>query len=216
MAKIKHHPTEALLMAYSAGTLPEAMNLIIAAHVSMCDDCRAAVESYDALGGALMEDTCDQELSAACLDGALDLIRGLSLDMTPAAPVRRDPAVPAPLADYIGGRLDDVKWRPVGMGVKQAILETSSEATARLLYIPAGTAVPDHGHNGIELTLVLKGAFEDEGGRFGPGDLEVATEDLQHMPVADVSEDCICLAVTDAPLRFKSFLPRLVQPFVRI
>ncbi|MGB1033531.1 MAG: transcriptional regulator, partial [Primorskyibacter sp.] len=34
--------------------------------------------------------------------------------------------------------------------------------------------------------------------------------------IADVSEACICLAVTDAPLRFTSFLPRLLQPFLRI
>ena len=102
------------------------------------------------------------------------------------------------------------------MGVRQAVLPTSTEATARLLYIPAGTAVPDHGHRGLELTLVLQGAFEDEEGRFARGDIEIADADLDHMPVADVSEDCICLAVTDAPLRFKGWLPRLAQPFLGI
>ena len=102
------------------------------------------------------------------------------------------------------------------MGVKQSILPTAPGATARLLYIPAGTAVPDHGHNGTEVTLVLKGAFEDEDGRFARGDVEVATEELNHTPVADISEDCICLAVTDAPLRFKGLLPRLAQPFLKI
>ena len=96
------------------------------------------------------------------------------------------------------------------------ILATSPEATARLLYIPAGTAVPDHGHNGIEVTMVLQGAFEDADGRFARGDVEVATQDLSHTPVADISEDCICLAVTDAPLRFKGLIPRLAQPFLKI
>jgi len=33
MTDIKHHLTDALLMAYSAGTLPEAFNLTIAAHL---------------------------------------------------------------------------------------------------------------------------------------------------------------------------------------
>jgi len=100
--------------------------------------------------------------------------------------------------------------------VKQAILPTSRDATARLLFIPAGSAVPDHGHHGTELTLVLKGAFADEVDHFGPGDIEVANEDLDHTPIADIGEDCICLAATDAPLKFKGLVPRLAQPFLRI
>ena len=76
--------------------------------------------------------------------------------------------------------------------------------------------MPDHGHNGMELTLVLQGAFSDEDGYFARGDIEIAHEDVDHMPVADISQDCICLAVTDAPLRFKGLLPRLAQPFLRI
>lgn len=204
-------------MAYSAGTLPEAMNLIIAAHVSMCDECRAAVEAYDAVGGILMENVDTVEpLSEECLSEALAAIQQVEPEPVQAQPQRKDPKVPMPLESYIGGSLEDVRWRSIGMGVKQSILSTSPDATARLLYIPAGMAVPDHGHNGIELTLVLQGAFEDEDGRFACGDMEVATEDLQHTPIADVSEDCICLAVTNAPLRFNSFLPKLIQPLLRI
>ncbi|MEQ8255670.1 MAG: transcriptional regulator, partial [Roseovarius confluentis] len=37
-----------------------------------------------------------------------------------------------------------------------------------------------------------------------------------HTPVAEVGADCICLAVTDAPLRFRGFIPRIAQPFLRI
>ena len=124
--------------------------------------------------------------------------------------------LPAPLCDYVGGDLADVRWRSIGMGVKQAILPTATDATARLLYIPAGAAVPDHGHRGTELTLVLQGAFLDETARFGRGDIEVADQAVEHMPVADIGEDCICLAATDAPLRFRGVIPRLAQPFLRI
>jgi len=109
-----------------------------------------------------------------------------------------------------------VRWRPVGMGVRQAILRSGPGATARLLYIPAGSAVPDHSHRGRELTLVLQGAFQDEDGRFGPGDIEIADQAVQHTPTAEAGLPCICLAATDAPLRFRSLLPRLAQPFFRI
>ena len=218
MTKINHHLTDGLLMSYSAGALPEAFNLIVATHISLCDECRARMESYDALGGAVLETLPDATaVSDACLAGALDMIRAGSMSV-PDSPraIRADPVLPAPLLDYVRGGLGAVKWRSVGMGVKQAILPTSREATARLLYIPAGTAVPDHGHRGTELTLVLKGAFEDADGRFARGDIEVADEALDHTPVADISEDCICLAVTDAPLRFKGLIPRLAQPFLKI
>ena len=100
--------------------------------------------------------------------------------------------------------------------MKQAILPTSESASARLLFIPAGAAVPDHGHRGMELTLVLQGAFADETDRFARGDVEVADQDMEHMPVADIGADCICLAATDAPLRFTSLIPRLLQPFLKI
>ena len=51
MKKIKHHLTDALLMGYAAGNLPEAFNLVVATHISMCDTCRAALAGFDAVGG---------------------------------------------------------------------------------------------------------------------------------------------------------------------
>ena len=86
---------------------------------------------------------------------------------------------------------------------------------AHLLKIPVGRPVPEHGHNGLELTLVLAGCFKDEFGSFSRGDVQDVDQDTVHQPVAGMVEDCICLAVTDAPLDFKSILPRLAQPFIR-
>jgi len=214
---IKHHVTDALLMAYSAGTLPEAFSLTIAAHVSMCDDCRARLGAFDTVGGALIEQGAAEDVASDSLAATMALIRaGGPKERPTPKPRPRVDGLPGPLQDYIGGGLDKVRWRHVGMGVKQAILPTSRDATARLLFIPAGAAVPDHGHGGTELTLVLQGAFVDEVDHFGPGDLEVANEDLDHTPIADIGADCICLAATDAPLRFRSMIPRLAQPFLRI
>ncbi|MEQ8896989.1 MAG: ChrR family anti-sigma-E factor [Roseovarius sp.] len=215
---IKHHLTDALLMAYSAGTLPEAFSLTVAAHISMCDECRARLGAYDTVGGSLMEAEDAAELATGSLDSTLRLIELSETRPTEPGidPHREEGVLPVPVRAYVGGDLGSVRWRSVGMGVKQAILPTASDATARLLYIPAGAAVPDHGHRGTELTLVLKGAFEDKVDHFGPGDIEVADEDLDHTPIADIGEDCICLAATDAPLRFNSWLPRIAQPFLRI
>jgi len=216
MHDINHHLTDALLMAYAAGTLPEAFSLTVATHISMCDECRARLGAYECLGGAVLERAETVAMAEDSLSATMARIRDGAPVREYPAPRKRSGVLPAPLQDYVGGDLGCVRWRPVGMGVKQAILPTARDATARLLYIPAGAAVPDHGHRGTELTLVLQGAFVDETDRFGPGDIEVADEDLHHMPVADIGADCICLAATDAPLRFRGMIPWLAQPFLRI
>jgi putative transcriptional regulator len=154
-------------------------------------------------------------------DGSFEATLALIAQMPEEAPVIAMEApvednIPAPLRDYISGGLADVKWRSVGMGVQQAVLKSSKEASVRLLRIPAGQAMPDHGHHGTEMTLVIKGAFRDETDRFGPGDIQIATDDLHHTPVAEEGEDCICLVATDAPLKFNSLIPRIAQPFLRI
>ena len=212
---IHHHPSEEILFAYSAGTLPEAFNLMIASHLSLCDHCRALVESFDAVGGAVIDAALTP--TAALSDGALSSVLDRLDAPAPLAPPRRSAGVlPSPLQDYVGGDLEAVSWRPVGMGVRQALLPTSAAASARLLYIPAGAAMPDHGHHGMEMTMVLQGAFVDEDDYFARGDVEIADPSVEHTPIADVGADCICLAVTDARLRFKGLVPRLLQPFFRI
>lgn len=215
-AEIKHHLTDDLLMGYSAGALPEAFNVVVATHISLCDECRARLGSFDAIGGTVVENVD----AVAMAKGSLAAVMA-AIEATPDAPIiaptpRTSSIFPTPLRDYVSGNLDDVKWRKIGGGVSQAILPTSKDATVRLLKIPAGTAVPDHGHRGTELTLVLQGAFRDEHDRFGTGDIEIANEDLHHTPVAEGGLDCICLSATDAPLKFNGLLPRIAQRFIGI
>ncbi len=218
---IKHHLTDKLLTAYAAGTLPEAFGLVVAAHLSLCDECRAQAAALDSVGGAVLDGCAAEALADDSFAATMARIKAAKdgdRRPQPFSPRAPEPAgvLPKPLRDYIGGDLDKVQWRPAGGGVRQAILPTGRSASARLLYIPAGMAVPDHGHRGTELTLVLCGAFRDQTDRFGPGDVEVADQALKHTPVADIGADCICLAATDARLRFSGLLPRMAQPFLRI
>ncbi len=216
--EIKHHLTDDILMGYSAGTLPEAFSLMVAAHVSLCDTCRAQLASFDCVGGELldMEQHNDVQMDTGSFEATMALINGGAPTEVPAHFADPSSILPTPLRDYIGGDLSAIKWKPVGLGVKQAILPTSRDATARLLHIPAGAAMPDHGHRGLEMTMVLQGAFRDEDDYFARGDVEIAGSDMHHTPIADIHEDCICLAVTDAPLQFEGLLPKIVQRFVRI
>ena len=212
---IRHHLSDKLLIAYAAGELPEAFSLVVATHLTLCDDCRAQAAAFDAVGGALLDGAGEVAMAEDALDLALARIGGLPQAARPE-PQQRTGLLPAPLVGYVGGDLPAVRWRRVAGGVRQAILPTGKGAAARLLHIPAGMAIPDHGHRGLELTLVLEGAFADQGERFGPGDVEISDESIEHRPVVLADQDCLCLTAADAPLRFRGLIPRLVQPFLRI
>ncbi|MAK77163.1 MAG: transcriptional regulator, partial [Nisaea sp.] len=55
-----------------------------------------------------------------------------------------------------------------------------------------------------------------ETGRYGRGDFQELDGEIEHQPWVDGGEPCICLAVTDAPLRFKSLAAKLAQPLLGI
>lgn len=209
---ISHHlPTE-IIAAYAAGGLSPAFALVVAGHVSVCDDCRADLAAHETVGGVVLEDQPDAALAPGLKAAVLSM---LDDPMPPEpAPIRRNGVYPAPIMAALHGRLP--KWRALGGGVKQCVIGGAGGAVSRLLFIPPGQAVPNHGHNGLELTLVLQGGFSDTTGHYDVGDVEVADADLDHVPTADQGPPCIVLAATDAPLRFHTFLPRLLQPIFGI
>ncbi|MEQ9695894.1 ChrR family anti-sigma-E factor [Shimia sp. SDUM112013] len=211
MSVINHHIPDAMIASYAAGTLPHAFAVVVATHISMCDKCRAALEAHQSVGGALLETGDAVPVSASLKDS---LLAQLDEPFTPEPVFERSGVYPGPVMEAMKGR--DPKWKKMGMGVRQDILSEDKNGSVRLLWIPPGQAVPDHSHNGLELTLVLQGSFSDQTGRFGVGDLEVADHELEHTPTADPGLPCICLAATDARLRFNAYVPRLLQPIFRI
>ena len=211
MTAINHHTSDALLAAYASGNLAQPFALVVAAHVSMCIECRAALLAHQTVGGAVME----AGAQAACSGGLkASILDRLDDEPVPEITYARSSIFPSPVMAALKGK--PPRWKSLGMGVRQSILSADDTGSVRLLYIPAGRAMPDHSHSGMELTLVLQGSFSDETGRFGVGDVEVAFDDLEHTPTANVGPACICLAAADAPLRFTSLIPRMLQPIFRI
>jgi putative transcriptional regulator len=133
----------------------------------------------------------------------------------PAVP-QGELALPQPLRGYVGDSLDCLPWRRMGPIAEVRLLRDFEGYTTRLLWAQAGAAVPAHTHAGNEMTLVLRGAFTDSSGHFIRGDVDEADSSIAHQPIAAEDEDCICLAVTDAPLRLTSRFGRLLNPFLRI
>ncbi|MEL6287575.1 MAG: ChrR family anti-sigma-E factor [Pseudomonadota bacterium] len=134
-----------------------------------------------------------------------------------ASSIALSPVLPTALRDAFGGELHELSWKRVSADVSQIVLEREEDGiSCRLLRVRAGRPVATHSHRGRELTLVLAGSFSDQFGRFERGDVEMSDETVEHQPVAGEGEDCICFAVTDAPLRFRNPLVALLQPLFRI
>jgi putative transcriptional regulator len=218
--KIVHHPDSATLVSYAAGNLDEGFATLVAAHIAQCSICRAALRKIESVGGALLDTVDDAPLSSSVLERALRQLDQTSADeiRVPSPNAKKSRDVPAPLARLLDGELDDIAWKAVAPGVAKYTLPVSRAARSRLtmLKIAPGTKVPDHGHGGMELTLVLKGSYRDTFGRFGPGDLADLDEHVEHQPVVDSNGPCICVVATEAPTRFTNVFGRLLQPLVGI
>ena len=211
----RHHVSDDLLLSYAAGSLAEGWSLAVATHLSLCAECRQRLAVAEAAGGQLL-DTLGLEPVA---DSSWSAVRArLSAPAkTAPAPQPQTAVLPKPLRDYVGGDLAEIRWKMLGKGAAQVRLKTGDGTTqVRLLKIPAGKPVPEHSHRGRELTVVLTGAFHDGETLFARGDMEDADDSIQHVPTATEEADCICLAVTEAPLRFTSWIVRALQPILGI
>jgi putative transcriptional regulator len=212
---ITHHPDIATLMAFSAGTLDEAYSAVVATHLAMSEAGRATVKRMNVIGGALLAAQEPAEMSEGALDRLLD-----SLDAPVDAPSRPavETDVPAPIAPYMPDGLAGVRWRWTGPGVAISDLPVGENCKSRLmlLRVAGGKRVPEHSHGGQELTLILKGAYRDRFGVFAAGDIADHDEDVEHQPIAEPGEDCICLVAVDAPLSFRGRLMKALQPLFGI
>jgi putative transcriptional regulator len=217
----RHHPPEELLLGYASGEISEPMALVVASHLAFCSDCRDAVTQAEAFGGALLEDLPVESFSASHMQRMLEqtLDRAARHPLPDRVPRKTDATaglLPQPLRDYVGN-FDAVRWRSLGSGIQHHVVAKNRHgAVARLLKVAPGRSVFEHQHAGTELTLVLQGAYRAGGTHFARGDVECADETTKHRPIASIETTCICLAVTDGPLRFSNIVGRLIQPFLDI
>jgi putative transcriptional regulator len=202
---ITHHPTDETLGGHAAGTLDEARRLIVAMHVSRCPACADKVGSFEAVGGALLEQSVAAPLRPDALEKAFRLIdeSGSSKD------VRSED----PLSDYTLG-----PWRWVGPGVRQRSVSVPEVDGIKVFMLKAapGTKLPHHKHAGYEWTCVLEGAFEHQFGRYSAGDFDEADETMEHKPVVCEGVPCICIVALQGGIELQSRLGRLLQPLIRL
>lgn len=199
---IRHHPPEASLLTCAAGTLPRAHARVIRAHAAMCPSCAAGLRAAEAAGGVMLEDLAPVGLAPDAL--ARTLAR-----LDAAAPEPSPP--PFDLASLASGR-----WRRVAPGIALMPLMARDATDSRLdlIRVAPGHALLSHSHEGLETTCVLRGAFSDDTGTYGPGDCVETDPAITHQPLALPGEDCICLIAVTHHLRPQSWLGWLVRPLL--
>jgi putative transcriptional regulator len=210
---IAHHPAPELLLTYASGSANEGVGLLIATHLALCPECRAEVADAEAAGGALLNQLAPAQMGEAALEKVLQKLDSQNENLLTKTRAHRAPAknpVPEPLRSYLGGDFDRVAWRPVAGGISHVPLFRRGGARVELIRAAPGAGVATHTHRGEELTLVLAGGFSDATGTYARGDVQTASPDILHRPLADPGEDCINLAVTDGALIFQSLPFKLI------
>jgi len=204
---VVHHPDDELLSAYAVGAGDPALSLIVATHLTYCPKCRADVSILESLGGQLLCDLPASALDARALKTLLARLDNASIEKpATAASMKIGNPVPRPLRSFVGDDFDRVRWRHVARGLSYRMLVRRGATRVYLTKSAPGTGNGFHTHKGNEFTLVLAGGFSDQYGTYTRGDLIHTTPEIHHTPIADADEDgdCITLAMTDAPLKFRN------------
>lgn len=210
---------DSLLFDYASGSLAEPLALAVATHLSLKPERRAEYAALNALGGAMLSQFESVPMEDSALEATLARLDEPEPAQTrePAFDARTREMVPAPLRRYLPRSIDALAWRDVIGGVSEYRFQTGVPGyKTALMRIAPGRAMPQHTHLGEEYTVVLEGAYDDEGGvRLERGDICEASPADRHRPVADPESGCICLIVLDAPLKLTGLLGTVVNPFLR-
>jgi len=223
MSQTSPHPNSVptvdwLVSQYALGQLPRAASVLAESYLEMNPEMRPTAERIEQVGGWSLETSEPVGLTSGLTADSLLARLGVGdLIETPAPQTPDAPnGLPTPLLDAIGQPISSLSWKWRGIGAYEYRLTHLEDEgiIARLLRIEPGRAVPQHTHEGLEATLVVAGAYTDAAGHFGPGDLELADDAVDHKPVAERGETCICFAVTEAPMLLTGRVGRLFQSLI--
>lgn len=192
---------DTLMAQYASGGLSAPASVLVEAHLEIKPDNRRFVGDLETIAGLSLEQVAPSEVSDKA--NALAAIFASSPDSVADAGIVAEEAgdqqarLPLSLRKLIGMDVDDIPWRTKLPGFKEYDLGEIDGCHVNLFWIRPGRTMPAHTHKGCELSIVLEGAFNDERGRFGPGDISIADASVDHRPTAENDRPCIGFAVLD-------------------
>lgn len=206
---------DALIAHYVAGSLPEPARVLVAAHLEMQSVNRLIVGDLERLAGEALElippaeiSDKDARLAAIFASAALPKVQPVPAESY------RGGHFPRALRDFIGFDIDKVPWRTKLPGFKEYEFGDIDGCEVSLMWIRGGRSLPAHTHRGVELTLVLDGAYSDVRARYGPGDISVADDNVVHRPIAENDRPCIAFSVLEAPIKLRGSLTQLIGDLI--
>lgn len=220
----RHHLDPSTIVSYASGALAPEVAVVVATHLDGCAACRRRVVDAERIGGLLVEQQQPAEAPAdhagrlreqmlARVEAAGDA-RPDQAAAPAAAPARDPDRLPAPLHPYFGNSYRALRWRWMAPGVH--CIRAPDNGNLMLLRIAPGKSMPLHSHGASEVTQILQGAYDDVLGHFAPGDVADLDSDIEHQPVTTPGVPCICVSALDAPLEFRGWLARKLQPLFRL
>lgn len=214
---IEHHPPDEMLAAFSAGTLDHGQHVAVATHLVACRQCRSFVRSMEQVGGAVLTELPPAAMSNRALtDAEARLNESARPSVAYAGPVLAETEIPG-LPKFVRHyRFGTWKWIAPSVHLRPIELPYTSGTRVFLLRAGPGTKMLPHTHTGIEMTCVLAGAFSQDGAHYGAGDFDLGDESIDHRPLVEQGQDCICLVAMQGELRLKGLVGRMMQPFVRL
>jgi putative transcriptional regulator len=213
---VTHHPTTELLLAFSAGTLSLSHALCISVHVERCPTCNTNLQRLNNLGAIMLENMKPERSTEQLKENVFAQLD--KPDQIPASTChqqRQSNNVPHCLQQFISSGYDSLNWRRVSLSIKSAKLciDNNGEKVEMLRIKPGGSSAT-HTHTGDEYTVILEGSFSDETGVYREGDFVLRNGNHKHKPTASKDKECICLTVTDAPIKFTGWVARWLNPLV--
>lgn len=208
-----HHPDDIILLDYAAGSLSIPEALAVSVHLYFCGHCRTQLKKLNSIGGVLLENAKPATLDDDGFEALMQKIEHAPMSSPQGVSMHE---YSNPLARLLPAPLADVPWhqqtREIGKFDLTKLLQVTGFQVA-LQKIAAGAKVPTHTHKGTELTVILSGGFSDELGVYHTGDFIARDASHKHSPTALQNEDCICLTVLDAPIKFTGW-QRIFNPFM--
>ena len=189
-----------ILRDYATGATSPGVALLVSSQMTRAPRHRATLADYESVAGALFADEDPAPLGEDLL---AETLARIGQEPEPGPRDAPDPGpLPAPLITAVGRDFDTIPWRFCLPGVSEHRLKGFGEEQVSLLRARPGVAIPQHTHEGREVTLVLTGALQDGHTVFGPGDVSINDEDDDHKPRIVGTEICHCLIVMSGALRF--------------
>ncbi len=214
----QHHPDTQWLTEYVAGTLSDSQALCVSTHLSYCSQCAAEVAKLSEVGSVVFDNQPPSApVSPDLFDQVMKQIERRESQPQPVAASQIVPVgnLPPTIHKLMPEGMDSLRWKKLGKRIRVALLDQLDEQREVALHklLPGG-AVANHDHHGQEITVVLCGSFSDQDGVYRAGDFIVRDQGDTHRPTVNDDEECICLSVTDAPVKFTGMLARLLNPLV--